>query len=257
MQQSVEYVVDGAVAVLRLNRPDRLNSMNTELRAELRAALFRAPQEARAILLTGNGRAFCAGQDLGDLGTGSGVGLGDVLRQEYDPLVRAIHDSPVPVVCAVNGPAAGAGANLALAADIVLAAESASFLQAFVRIGLMPDAGGTYWLPRQLGLPRAMALSLLGEELPATRAAEWGLIWDTVPDAELEAEAMALAHKLAEGPTVALRLARQALRASLGNDLETQLALEARLQEEAADTQDFIEGVSAFLEKRPAQFRGR
>ena len=257
MDETIEYAVEEEVAVLRLNRPTRLNSMNTAMRSELRAALYHATQDARAILLTGNGRAFCAGQDLGDVDPSRGADLEGILRQEYEPIVRAICDSPVPVVCAVNGIAAGAGANLALSADIVLAARSASFVEAFARIGLLPDAGGTYWLPRLVGLPRAMAMCLLAKEVDAATAAEWGLIWSVVEDDRLEEEAMALARQLAEGPTVALRLARQALRASVSNDLDSQLDLEARLQSEAAGTQDFLEGVSAFLEKRPPRFQGR
>jgi 2-(1,2-epoxy-1,2-dihydrophenyl)acetyl-CoA isomerase len=255
--QTLRYTVAGDVATVTLNRPDRMNSLNAVMRAELLDALSRAPREARAVVLTGAGRGFCAGQDLGDTGNIADLDFERVLREEYEPLLKLVYDCPVPMICAVNGPAAGAGANLALAADVVIAARSAVFLEAFARIGLIPDAGGTYWLPRLGGMARAMGMCLLAEPIPAGRAAEWGLIWEAVDDDQLGIRAGELAGRLAKGPTVAYRLMKQALRASMSNDLETQLALEARLQGEAGRTHDFMEGVAAFMEKRPASYEGR
>lgn len=255
--QTLRYAVADRVAAITLDRPERLNSLNAAMRAELMDALSRAPREARAVVLTGAGRAFSAGQDLGEAARFSELNLERLLREEYAPLIRLVSDCPVPVIAAVNGAAAGAGANLALAADIVVAARSASFLQAFARIGLVPDAGGTWRLPRLVGMARAKGLCLLAEPLPAERAAEWGLIWEVVDDDALHDRAAEIAARLAEGPTVAYRLTREALGQSTGNDLEVQLALEARLQGEAAATRDFMEGVAAFLENRPPRFEGR
>jgi 2-(1,2-epoxy-1,2-dihydrophenyl)acetyl-CoA isomerase len=251
------YAVAGDVAAITLNRPDRMNSLSAAMRAELLDALTRAPREARAVVLTGAGRGFCAGQDLGDTGDIADLNLERVLREEYEPLLKLIYDCPVPVICAVNGVAAGAGANLALAADVVIAARSAVFIEAFARIGLIPDAGGTYWLPRLAGMARAMGMSLLADPIPAQQAADWGLIWEAVDDDQLDTRAAELAGRLAAGPTEAYRRTKQALRQSMSNDLETQLALEAKLQGEAGKTRDFMEGVTAFLDKRPANFEGR
>lgn len=255
--QTLRYAVADRVAAITLDRPERLNSLNAAMRAELMDALARAPREARAVVLTGAGRAFSAGQDLGEAASFSELNLERLLSEEYEPLIRLVSDCPVPVIAAVNGAAAGAGANLALAADIVVAARSASFLQAFARIGLVPDAGGTWRLPRLVGMARAKGLCLLAEPLPAERAAEWGLIWEAVDDDALHDRAADIAARLAAGPTVAYRLTREALGQSTGNDLEAQLALEARLQGEAAATRDFMEGVAAFLENRPPRFEGR
>jgi 2-(1,2-epoxy-1,2-dihydrophenyl)acetyl-CoA isomerase len=255
--ETLLYAVAGDVATVTLNRPDRMNSLSAAMRSELLDALSRAPREARAVVLTGAGRGFCAGQDLGDTGSIADLNLERVLREEYEPLLKLVYDCPVPVICAVNGAAAGAGANLALAADVVIAARSAVFIEAFARIGLIPDAGGTYWLPRLSGMARAMGMCLFAEPVPAERAAEWGLIWEVVDDDQLATRAAELARRLAKGPTVAYRLMKQALRASGSNDLETQLALEARLQGEAGRTRDFMEGVAAFMEKRPARYEGR
>ena len=257
MFETIEYQTEGDIAAIRLNRPDRLNSLNSTMRLELRTALQQAYSESRAVLLTGAGRAFCAGQDLGDVNLSRGVDLQKLLRQEYEPLVKAIAESPIPVVCAVNGPAAGAGANLALSADIVLAARSATFLEAFARIGLVPDAGGTYWLPRLVGLPRAKAMSLLADEIDAATAADWGLIWRVVEDDDLMDEALALVGRLAGGPTNTYRLIKEALRASLSNNLDEQMRIEAELQHQAAESYDFVEGVAAFMEKRSPEFKGR
>jgi 2-(1,2-epoxy-1,2-dihydrophenyl)acetyl-CoA isomerase len=246
---------EGEVTILTMNRPRLRNALNRQLRAELLAAL-KAATQARCVVLTGTGGAFSSGQDLADAGPLDELDLERTLREEYEPLIAAIADCPAPVIAAVNGVAAGAGANLALACDLVIAAESATFLQAFTRIGLMPDAGGTFWLPRQVGQARAMGAMLLAEPIPAARAADWGMIWEAVPDAEFETRWRARATTLAAGPTVALAAVKRALRASPGNTLDAQLALEARLQGDCGATQDFREGVAAFLEKRPARFRG-
>lgn len=244
------------VTTIILNRPKVRNALNRQLRAELLAALQAAAGKARCVVLTGSGGAFCSGQDLADAGPLDELDLEATLRDEYEPLIAAIGDCPVPVIAAVNGVAAGAGANLALACDLVIAAESAVFLQAFTRIGLIPDASGTYWLPRQVGMARAMGAMLLAEPVPARQAADWGMIWEAVPDAEFEARWRARATALAKGPTVALSAVKQALRASPGNGLAEQLVLEARLQGRCGESADFREGVAAFLEKRPARFRG-
>lgn len=255
--QSIDYSVSDNVATIRLNRPEKMNALNRTMRRELVEALARAPDEARAIILTGSGRAFCAGQDLGDVERLEELEIAELLREEYEPLIRLIHDGPLPVIAAVNGTAAGAGANLALASDIVIAAQSAKFIQAFTRIGLIPDAGGTWFLPRLVGQARAMGMSLLADPIPAQTAAEWGLIWEVVEDDALEPHAIALARRLASGPGIAYRLTKRALRASGANDLEAQLVLEAQSQAEAAQSRDFMEGVMAFLEKRAPRFEGR
>ena len=250
---------DAAEGVVRitLDRPDRMNALTGPMRRELLHALRRAAEDARAVILTGAGRGFCAGQDLGDALSMAEVDLEGVLREEYEPLLRAIHDCPAPVIAAVNGAAAGAGANLALAADVVVAARSAVFVEAFARIGLIPDAGGTWMLPRMVGSARAMGMCLFAEPISAERAAEWGLIWEVVDDAELQGRAEELALRLARGPAKAHALAKQALRASPMNPLDAQLDLEATLQGEAGRSRDFLEGVAAFQEKRPARFEGR
>lgn len=255
--ETLTYDFTDGVAVITLARPDVMNALNAQMRAELLHAVKRAAGEARAIVLTGAGRAFCAGQDLGDTGNLNTVNLERLLRDEYTPIVKAIADCPVPVIAAVNGVAAGAGANLALACDVVIAAESASFMQAFSRIGLMPDAGGTYVLPRKLGLARAMGLALFADKLSAREAADAGLIWEAVEDAGFEAQWRARAAHLATGPTQAFARIKQAMRESLANSLDEQLMLEARLQGECGRTRDFREGVVAFLDKRAASFEGR
>lgn len=245
---------------LTLHRPDRLNAFNEDLHAALAAALDEAAADAdcRAVLLTGAGRGFCAGQDLGDRRGGDGPpDLGDTLERLYNPLVRRLRDMPKPAVCAVNGVAAGAGANIALACDIVLAAHSAKFIQAFARIGLVPDSGGTHTLPRLVGEARARALMLLGEPVEARQAEAWGMIWRAVPDEALMPEAEALAARLATQPTQGLALTKQALDASATNTLAAQLDLERDLQRQAGRTPDYAEGVRAFLEKRPPRFTGR
>lgn len=257
MYSTITVTEAGGVATLTLNRPEVMNALSSQMRADLLAALQEVQTRARVIVFTGAGRAFCSGQDLADAITlGPDLPLEQILRDEYEPLLNAIYDCPVPTIAAVNGAAAGAGANLALAADVVIAAESASFVQAFTRIGLIPDAGGTYWLPRQVGMARARGAALFAEKVPARQAADWGMIWEAVPDDGFAAHVAARAGALAAGPTVAYRLVKQALRASPANGLEAQLALEAQLQGEAGATADFREGVAAFLEKRPARYRG-
>jgi 2-(1,2-epoxy-1,2-dihydrophenyl)acetyl-CoA isomerase len=255
--ETILFAEEGGVVTLTLNRPEAMNALTGRLRRELMDAFGRSAS-ARAIVLTGAGRGFCAGQDLGDIDfDGAEVDLETPLRDEYEPMLHAIYECPVPTIAAVNGPAAGAGANLALACDVVIAAQSAIFLQAFARIGLIPDAGGTYWLPRQIGFARAMGAVLFAEPVTATQAVEWGMIWEAVPDAEFADRVRARARQLAEGPTATYRLAKEALRRSWGNDVAAQLALEAELQNRAGATADFREGVAAFLEKRPARYQGR
>jgi 2-(1,2-epoxy-1,2-dihydrophenyl)acetyl-CoA isomerase len=245
---------------ITLNRPDRLNALNAAMHAALIAALGEAESDpdCRALLVTGAGRGFCAGQDLGDVAvTADGPpDLKEVLER-YNAVVRKLRGLRMPVVCAVNGVAAGAGANLALACDIVLAGKSANFIQAFSRIGLIPDCGGTWLLPRLVGMARARALAILAEPLSAERAAEWGLIWQAVDDDRLMESAHALAARLAKQATVGIALTKRALDAAETNTLDRQLDLERDLQDEAGHTQDYAEGVRAFIEKRPPNFTGR
>jgi 2-(1,2-epoxy-1,2-dihydrophenyl)acetyl-CoA isomerase len=261
-EPTILYQAADGVAMLTLNRPDKLNVFNEAMHAELARALDRveADPTIRAVLLTGAGRGFCAGQDLGDRVMGEGDAppdLGATLDRWYNPLVRRICRLERPVVCAVNGVAAGAGANLALNCDIVLAARSAKFMEPFCKLGLVPDAGGTYILPRLVGAARARGLALLGETLSAEQAEAWGLIWRVVDDERLMDEALALARNLATQPTKGLGLIKRALLASASNSLDAQLDLERDLQREAGRTEDYREGVSAFMEKRPATFKGR
>ena len=247
---------DGWVRIV-LNRPDRLNAFNEEMHERLAAAVDEAAgdEACRAVLLTGAGRGFCAGQDLAD--RVGAADLGATIEAFYNPLVRRLRGLKKPVVCAVNGVAAGAGANIALACDIVLAARSAKFIQAFSRIGLVPDSGGTYFLPRLIGEARARALAMLAEPLPAERAEAWGLIWKVFDDDALAGEAERLTAHLATLPTVGLALTKEAFAASATNDLDAQLDLERDLQRRAGATPDYAEGVRAFLEKRTPTFSGR
>lgn len=254
---TLQVTREGNIGIITLCRPEVMNALNKQMRAELTHALKTVAEEVRVLVLTGKGRAFCSGQDLGDGGNAAQIDLERTLREEYEPMLRAIYDAPVPVIAAVNGSAAGAGANLALAADVVIAAQSASFIQAFTRIGLMPDAGGTYFLPRQIGLARAMGTMLFDERVSAQQAADWGMIWEAVADDAFEAVWKARATTLAQGPTIAYRNIRKAVHKGLSNTLDTQLALEAQLQAEACKTRDFQEGVLAFLEKRTPGFEGR
>jgi 2-(1,2-epoxy-1,2-dihydrophenyl)acetyl-CoA isomerase len=252
---------DGVLAIT-LSRPEKLNAFNPEMHQLLRQAIERAADDAgiRAVLLTGSGRGFCAGQDLAERNLSPGAAAIDLsvsIGSHYNPLVRRLRATPKPVVCAVNGIAAGAGANIALACDLVLAARSASFVQSFARLGLVPDSGGTYFLPRLAGTARAMGLALLGEKLSAEDAERWGLIWKAVDDDKLLAEANALARALAAGPTKGYGLVKRAIYASAGNSLEAQLDLERDLQREAGFSADYREGVSAFMEKREPRYQGK
>ena len=244
--------------LITLNRPERLNALTVEMAEALSGAIdaAEADESCRALLITGAGRAFCAGQDLTAIVGVPPAEIGHLL-DHYNPLIRRLRALRVPVVCAVNGVAAGAGANLALACDIVLAGEGASFVQAFARIGLIPDCGGTWFLPRLVGPARARALAMLAEPLPAATAAEWGLIWQAVDDDRLMPEAQALAARLASQATAALALTKRALEAALTNPLDRQLDLERDLQAEAGASPDHAEGVRAFLDKRSPVFTGR
>ena len=255
--QTIDLNTREGVAILRLKRPDVMNALNTQMRAEITHAVEAAGDMARVLVITGQGKAFCSGQDLGDNGTAATINIERTLRDEYEPMLKAIYQSPIPTIAAVNGHAAGAGANLALAADVVIASELAVFLQAFTRIGLIPDAGGTYWLPRQMGMAKAMGAALFAEPITAQQASDWGMIWEAVPEAEFEATWQDRARQLATGPTAAYARVKEALRGTYDHSLEDQLKLEARLQGECGRTTDFKEGVLAFLEKRPARYRGR
>ncbi|MGR3466423.1 MAG: enoyl-CoA hydratase-related protein [Shimia sp.] len=245
------------VAVIEMARPDVMNALNTQMRAELTHAITEAGTTARCIVLTGQGRAFCSGQDLGDRANAGNLDLERTLRDEYVPMLRAIFDNPVPTIAAVNGAAAGAGANLALVCDVVIATESAFFLQAFTRIGLIPDAGGTWALPRQMGLAKAMGAALFADKISATQASDWGMIYEAVPDDVFAEHWMARAQHLGNGPTEAFRGIKQTIRGAFERDLEEQLALEAKVQGTCGKTRDFQEGVMAFLQKRHAQYEGR
>ncbi|HET9340861.1 MAG TPA: 2-(1,2-epoxy-1,2-dihydrophenyl)acetyl-CoA isomerase PaaG [Casimicrobiaceae bacterium] len=256
------YTIDSGIARLTLNRPDRLNSFNDAMHGEVREALaaLRGDPSVRVLLLTGAGRGFCAGQDLSDRAVAPGaapVDLGASIERNYRPLVLALRSLPVPTVCAVNGVAAGAGANLALACDLVVATKSASFIQAFCKIGLIPDSGGTYFLPRLVGSARAKGLAMLGDKLSAEDAAAWGLIWRCVEDDAFAASVEALVAQLAAAPTRGLVAARRAIDAASANSLEAQLDLERDLQRELGYGEDYREGVAAFLAKRPPRFTGR
>lgn len=255
--QTITLEIAEDIAVVRLNRPDVMNAMNTQMRAEIGHAMRAGGEGARVVVLTGEGRAFCSGQDLGDEQDAANMDLECILRDEYVPMLRAIYDCPVPVVSAVNGAAAGAGANLALAADVVIATESAYFMQAFTRIGLIPDAGGTWLLPRQIGLAKAMGAALFAERISARQADAWGMIWEAVEDDAFDAHWRKRAAHLAQGPTRAYNAVRQAIRGAFEAGLDDQLMLEARLQGQCGKTRDFQEGVVAFLEKRPAKYEGR
>jgi 2-(1,2-epoxy-1,2-dihydrophenyl)acetyl-CoA isomerase len=259
--ESIQFQIENRIAVLTLNRPDRLNSFTQAMHREVRDALDRlqADKSVRVLLLTGAGRGFCAGQDLNDRAVepgAPGVDLGESVEKYYAPLVLTLRTLPMPVICAVNGVAAGAGANLALACDIVLAAKSASFIEAFSKLGLIPDTGGTWALPRLLGPARAMGLAMLGERLPAEKAEQWGLIWRCVPDDALMDEAMAMAEHFAAAATRGLAYTKKAMLASSTNTLEQQLLLEAALMRELGYSHDYREGVAAFIEKRQPNFTG-
>lgn len=259
--QTILLDITGGVARLTFNRPDRLNSFNTAMHAEVREALGRvASSDARVLVITGAGRGFCAGQDLSDravASAGAAADLGESIEKNYKPLVLALRSLQMPVIAAVNGVAAGAGANIAVACDLVIAARSASFVQAFSKLGLVPDSGGTWFLPRIVGHARAMGLTLLGDKLSAEQAAQWGLIWRCVEDAELSTVVDGLATQLAAAPTRGLARTKQALYEGWGRTLEQQLDIERDYQRELGYTADYAEGVAAFTQKRPPQFTGR
>jgi 2-(1,2-epoxy-1,2-dihydrophenyl)acetyl-CoA isomerase len=260
--QTILLQMTDGVARLTLNRPDRLNSFNTGMLSEVQDALsaVAADRSVRVLVITGAGRAFCAGQDLGDRVVAPGGAppdLGASIERGYKPLILALHRLALPVIAAVNGVAAGAGANIALACDLVVAARSAIFIQAFAKIGLVPDSGGTWILPRLVGHARAMGLALLGEKLPAEQAAQWGLIWRCVDDSQLAAEVATLAGQLATAPTRALARTKQAMLESWSRTLEQQLDIERDYQRELGHSADYAEGIAAFMAKRVPHFTGR
>ena len=259
--ESILYSSDDAIARLTLNRPDKLNSFTSAMHDEVRDALGRVRGDgARVLVVTGAGRGFCAGQDLGDRAVapgGTAADLGASIEKNYGPLILSLRALPLPVIAAVNGVAAGAGANIALACDLVVAARSANFIQAFCRLGLVPDSGGTWTLPRLVGNARALGLTLLGDKLPAAQAEEWGLIWRCVDDAELGATVDALARQLASAPTLGLARTKQAIYGSWERTLAEQLDVERDLQRELGRSLDYAEGVAAFTAKRVPRFVGR
>ena len=259
--QSILFDLSGGIARLTLNRPEKLNSFTAAMHGEVADALARVENEgARVLVLTGAGRGFCAGQDLSErqmAADGIPPDLGETVEKFYAPLVRRLNALPLPVVVGVNGVAAGAGANLAFAGDIVIAKESASFIQSFCRRGLIPDTGGTYVLPRLVGRARAMGLAMLGDKLTARQAQDWGLIWQCVPDAEFEMTLDKLATHFASAPTRGLASTKKAMQVSLQNDLATQLNLERDLMRELGRSADYAEGVAAFMAKREPQFKGQ
>ena len=255
--QTLLFSISEGVATITLNRPDKMNALTTQMRAEIAYAVKQGGKEARVVVITGSGKAFCSGQDLGDRATAASVDLERTLRDEYQPMLRAIIDCPVPTIAAVNGAAAGAGANLALACDVVFASENAYFMQAFARIGLIPDAGGTYTLPRTMGTAKAMGAALFADKISARQADDWGMIWQAVPEAEFDAHWRERAAHLAAGPTAAYAAAKEVIRGSWNNSLEDQLTLEAQEQGKCGKSRDFKEGVLAFTEKRKPTFEGR
>lgn len=261
--QNIQFDVTAGVAHLTLNRPDKLNSFTGAMHAEMRTALDRVQdnKSVRVLVLTGAGRGFCAGQDLADPDMAMAAGqampdIGNVVEKNYKPLILRLQNLRVPTIAAVNGIAAGAGASVALACDLVVAAKSASFLQAFSKIGLIPDTGGTWFLPQRVGMARALGLAMLADKLSAEKAAEWGLIWQVVDDAELASTIEALAAKLAAMPTKALVRTRQAMHAAPMHTLEQQLSMEGGFMRELGWSPDYAEGVAAFMEKRAPEFTG-
>ncbi|MGI3164525.1 enoyl-CoA hydratase-related protein [Pseudooceanicola sp. 200-1SW] len=257
--ETITLEIADDIAVLRLNRPDVMNALNTRMRAEIADAARAAGSQARVLVLTAAGdRAFCSGQDLSDRASAAVPDMERTLREEYVPMLKAIVDCPIPTISAVNGAAAGAGANLALAADVVIAKESAYFLQAFTRIGLVPDAGGTYFLPRTIGSQKAMGAALFAEKITARQADDWGMIWEAVADDAFEATWKARAAHLAKGPTASYAEVKQLIRGSWEEPgLDGQLDAEGKAQGRCGQSRDFREGVVAFLEKRPPHFEGR
>jgi 2-(1,2-epoxy-1,2-dihydrophenyl)acetyl-CoA isomerase len=261
MPQTILFELENNIARLTLNRPDKLNSFNETMHLEVREALNQVKANgARVLLITGAGRAFCAGQDLSDRQTKPGessVDLGESIEKYYAPLVRTLRALPLPVVAGVNGVAAGAGVSLALACDLVIATKSASFIQSFAKLGLIPDTGGTFFLPRLVGPARALGMAMLGDRLPAEQAAAWGLIWRCVEDEAFAGTVEQLVHTLANAPTKGLAYTKAAINKSAGNSLDQQLDLERDYMRELGYSNDFREGATAFLEKRPPKFTGR
>ena len=256
--ETIDFKLDGAIARITLSRPDRLNSFTKAMHGELRDVLANLGQ-ARVVVLTGAGRGFCAGQDLNDraVAPGEAVDLGETVEDSWNPLIRTLTSLPQPVIARVNGVAAGAGANIALACDLVIAAKSAKFIQSFSALGLIPDSGGSWHLPRLVGQARALGLALTGEPLPAEWAAEWGLIWKAVDDDQLDAEVDAAAARLASLPPLSLAAIKRIIRTSWGRTLDQELDLQRDEMRRLGFTHDYREGVAAFLEKRPAKFEGR
>lgn len=261
---SILFTIDNELALIQLNRPEVYNSFNREMALLMQKYLKQCAEQKqedkpsiRAVLITGQGKAFCAGQDLQEVIAEDGPDISTILSEHYNPIIRLIRQIEKPVICAVNGVAAGAGANIALACDIVLAAKSASFMQAFSKIGLIPDSGGTFFLPRLIGLQRATALMMTGEKVPANEAQKMGMIYKVVPDKKLMEEATKLALQLAQMPTKGLGLIKRALNSSLESSLDKQLSMEEELQIVASQTEDFQEGVQAFLQKRKPNFKGK
>jgi 2-(1,2-epoxy-1,2-dihydrophenyl)acetyl-CoA isomerase len=259
MSLSISFEIKNNIAFIALNRPEKFNSFNREMALQLQEVLDQCAEDdtVRAIAITGNGKAFCAGQDITELVGDDAIGIDKILSEHYNPIVRRIRTLHKPVIAAVNGVAAGAGANIALACDIVVAAASASFIQAFSKIGLIPDSGGTFTLPRLIGFQKASAIMMLGDKISATEAERMGMIYKVFPDESFSEESYKIVVTIAQMPTAALALTKQALNQSISNNLEEQLSLEDELQRKAAASNDYHEGINAFLEKRPAIFTGK
>ena len=259
MSEFIQFEIQDGVGVIRLNRPDKYNSFVREMALTMQEALKECAtnNEVRAVYLTGNGKAFCAGQDLAEAIDPNGPELSKIVSEHYNPIISQVRNLGLPVVCGVNGVAAGAGANIALACDITLASEDSSFIQAFSKIGLIPDSGGTFFLPRIIGMQKATALMMLGDKVSATEAEQMGMIYKVVPSSDLDTDGLKLAGKLAQMPTYGLALTKQALNSSLTNNLQEQLQVEDDLQSKAGASFDYSEGVNAFLEKRKPVFQGK
>lgn len=257
LYETISCEITNNIAVITLNRPEVMNALNAKMRAEITHAVTEGGKSARVVVLTGAGPAFCSGQDLSASENASVFDLELTLKDEYLPMLASISKCPVPTISAVNGAAAGAGANLALSADIVIGSESAYFMQAFTRIGLIPDAGGTFFLPRQMGLAKSMGAALFADKIYSSQASDWGMIWESVADDEFETHWKSRAAHLAVGPTISYKYAKTAIRESFENNELEQFKIEARFQAECGRTMDFKEGLTAFLDKRPPKFEGR